>query len=63
MNANLGKHRIKNTQLSSYIFRHSHISLLAELNVPIKVIMERVGHSDEKKILKIYTHVTKKQKN
>ena len=58
MNANLGK----NKQLSSYIFRHSHISLLAELNIPIKAIMERVGHSDEKTTLQIYTHVTKKQK-
>ncbi|MBO0445465.1 tyrosine-type recombinase/integrase [Enterococcus ureilyticus] len=62
MNANLGKYGIKNKQLSSHIFRHSHISLLAELNVPIKAIMARVGHSDEKTTLEIYTHVTKKQK-
>ena len=45
--------------LTSHIFRHSHISLLSELNLPLKVIMERVGHSDPKTTLAIYNHVTK----
>lgn len=62
INHSLGENMIKNKELSSHIFRHSHISLLAELNIPIKAIMERVGHKDEKTTLKIYTHVTKKQK-
>lgn len=44
--------------LTTHVLRHSHISLLAELNVPLKLIMERVGHSDEKTTLEIYTHVT-----
>ncbi len=48
--------------LSSHIFRHSHISLLAELNLPLKTIMERVGHSDANTTLSIYNHVTKKSK-
>ncbi|MDT2597909.1 tyrosine-type recombinase/integrase [Enterococcus dongliensis] len=51
-----------NKRLSTHIFRHSHISLLAELNVPVKAIMQRVGHEDQTTTLKIYTHVTKKQK-
>ncbi|HGH7543563.1 TPA: tyrosine-type recombinase/integrase, partial [Streptococcus pyogenes] len=42
--------------------RHSHITLLVEMNVPIKLIMERVGHSDEKMILQVYIHVTKNMK-
>ncbi|MCW0979142.1 site-specific integrase, partial [Streptococcus anginosus] len=42
--------------LTSHIFRHSHISLLSELNLPLKVIMERVGHSDPKTTLAIYNH-------
>ena len=42
------------------MLRHSHISLLAELEVPLKSIMDRVGHSDEKTTLQIYTHVTKR---
>ncbi|MGM0253124.1 hypothetical protein IGJ99_000678 [Enterococcus sp. AZ095b] len=60
-NENLGKKKI-NKNISSHIFRHSHISLLAELNIPVKAIMERVGHSDTDTTLKIYTHVTKKTK-
>ena len=48
---------------SSHMLRHSHVSLLTELGVPIKVIMERVGHRDEKTTLQIYTHVTKKMEN
>ena len=44
------------------MLRHSHVSLLTELGVPIKTIMERVGHKDEKTTLQIYTHVTKKMK-
>lgn len=47
---------------SSHMLRHSHVSLLTELGVPIKTIMERVGHKDEKTTLQIYTHVTKKMK-
>ncbi|GAB2022891.1 site-specific integrase [Pseudolactococcus yaeyamensis] len=46
------------TCFSSHMLRHSHISLLAELGVPIKAIMERVGHADEKTTIQIYTHVT-----
>lgn len=49
-----------NKSLSSHIFRHSHVSLLAELNLPLKSIMERVGHSNANTTLKIYNHVTKK---
>ena len=41
-----------------HMLRHSHISLLAELGVPIKAIMERVGHVDESITLKVYSHVT-----
>lgn len=61
MNDKLGKDAIKK-KMSSHIFRHSHISLLAELNIPVKAIMERVGHSDMDTTMKIYTHVTKKTK-
>ncbi|EOL43351.1 tyrosine-type recombinase/integrase [Enterococcus caccae] len=60
-NEKLGNEWI-NKNISSHIFRHSHISLLAELDVNIKTIMERVGHSDVDTTMKIYTHVTKKSK-
>lgn len=43
-----------------HMLRHSHVSLLIEMGIPIKTIMERVGHSNEQMILQIYSHVTKK---
>lgn len=46
----------------SHIFRHSHISLLSQLNVPLEAIMERVGHNDAQTTLSIYSHVTQKSK-
>ncbi|GGE26586.1 tyrosine-type recombinase/integrase [Streptococcus himalayensis] len=46
--------------ITTHIFRHSHISLLAELGIPLPAIMDRVGHSDSKTTLEIYSHVTKK---
>ncbi|CZQ83539.1 integrase catalytic [Trichococcus palustris] len=46
-------------EISTHVFRHSHISILSELGIPVKAIMERVGHSDPKVTLEIYTHVTK----
>lgn len=47
-------------KLSTHIFRHTHIALLTELGIPLKAIMERVGHSEPRTTLAIYSHVTKK---
>lgn len=44
--------------LSTHMFRHTHVALLIEAGVPIKVISERLGHSDIQTTLNIYTHVT-----
>ena len=44
--------------LSTHIFRHTHISLLAEMGVPLKTIMDRVGHTSPKTTLMIYSHVS-----
>ena len=38
--------------------RHSHISLLSQLGVSLRAIMDRVGHTDHKTTLHIYSHVT-----
>lgn len=43
---------------SIHMLRHSHITLLAELGIPIKAIMERVGHRDESITLGVYSHVS-----
>lgn len=48
--------------LTTHIFRHTHISLLAELGVPLKTIMDRVGHTNPKTTLSIYSHVTEEMK-
>ncbi|WP_195515891.1 tyrosine-type recombinase/integrase [Enterococcus dispar] len=48
--------------LTSHIFRHTHVSLLAENGIQLTAIMERVGHEDSDITTKIYTHVTKKMK-
>lgn len=49
--------------LTSHIFRHTLVSRLAENNVPLKAIMDRVGHSDAKTTTQIYTHITKQMKS
>ena len=49
---------IPGKKISTHIFRHTHISMLAEMNVPLKAIMQRVGHNDPNTTLQIYTHVT-----
>lgn len=45
-----------------HIFRHTHISMLAEAEIDINTIMKRVGHDDMKTTMNIYTHVTEKMK-
>lgn len=45
-----------------HIFRHTHISMLAEAGVDIANIMKRVGHDDAKTTTRIYLHVTNKMK-
>lgn len=47
-----------NKHITSHTMRHSHISLLSQLGVSLKTIMERVGHTDHKTTLQIYSHVT-----
>ena len=49
--------------LSPHIFRHTTISILAENKIPLKTIMDRVGHSDSDVTTSIYTHVTKNMKD
>lgn len=40
-----------------------HLSPLAENKIPLKTIMDRVGHSDSDVTNSIYTHVTKNMKD
>lgn len=44
--------------ITSHTMRHSHISVLSQIGASLKAIMERVGHTDHKTTLQIYSHVT-----
>lgn len=48
--------------LSTHVFRHTHISLLAESGVPLKAIMDRVGHNEPRTTLSVYTHATQQMR-
>jgi len=61
MNRLLKKTSIKK-HATPHIFRHTHISMLAEAGVDINTIMKRVVHDDMNTTMKIYTHVTEKMK-
>lgn len=49
-----------NKILSSHTFRHTHVSKLAEMGVPLYIIQKRLGHSDSEITSRVYLHVTKK---
>lgn len=50
--------------LHPHVLRHTLISTLAEHNIPLKAITQRVGHKDNgKTTMEIYTHVTKNIKS
>jgi integrase len=51
-----------NESLSPHSLRHTHTSLLAEAEVPLEDIMERLGHTDDDTTRLIYRHVTKEMK-
>lgn len=44
--------------VTAHTFRHTHITLLAEMGIDIRTIMYRVGHAKPDVTLKTYTHVT-----
>lgn len=58
INRLLRRVHIPNKQVSTHIFRHTHISLLTEEGLDLKSIMKRVGHHNPNTTLSIYTHVT-----
>lgn len=59
----LRKEKLKISKpLTTHIFRHTHVSKLAELGVPLNVIKDRVGHESSDITERIYLHVTKNMK-
>lgn len=49
--------------ISTHIFRHTHISKLAEMGLPLYSIQTRVGHENSQVTESIYLHITKKMKD
>ena len=51
-----------NESLTPHSLRHTHTSLLAEADVPIQDIMDRLGHKNDNTTKQVYLHVTKTRK-
>ena len=49
-------------KITTHGLRHTHCSLLFEAGASIKEVQERLGHTDVKTTMDIYTHVTKRTK-
>lgn len=49
-------------KITPHGLRHTHCSLLFEAGASLKEVQDRLGHSDVKTTMDIYTHVTKKAK-
>lgn len=54
--------KINALYIQPHLFRHTHVSLLAEAGVPLPVITERLGHASTKITEEIYFHITKTTK-
>lgn len=53
------KYKLK--KISVHGFRHTHCSLLLQSGATLQEVQKRLGHSDLKTTLKIYTHITMRQ--
>lgn len=49
-------------RLHPHLFRHTHVSLLAEAGVGLEQIQDRLGHADDETTRRIYLHITKSMK-
>lgn len=55
--------KYKLPKITTHGFRHTHCSLLFEAGLSLKQVQDRLGHSDSKTTLDIYTHVSQKAKD
>ncbi len=58
INRLLERVKIPGKKVSTHVFRHTHISMLIEAGIPLRAVMQRVGHNRPETTLSIYTHVT-----
>lgn len=52
----------RSVTIRTHDFRHSFCTMCCDAHVPIEVLMQWMGHSDEKMIRRIYDHVTDTRK-
>lgn len=59
----INKKHLFNKKIYAHLFRHTHVSLLAEAgNISLESIQQRLGHSSDETTRKIYLHITEKSK-
>lgn len=49
-------------KITTHGLRHTHCSLLFEAGINLEVVKDRLGHSDIKTTMNIYTHISEKSK-
>ncbi|WP_147669222.1 tyrosine-type recombinase/integrase [Anaerosinus gibii] len=59
---NLAK-KLKSKNIHPHSFLYTHTSLLAEAGVPLEVIQDRLGYSDDSLTKEICLHIAKKLQN
>ncbi|WP_414738670.1 tyrosine-type recombinase/integrase [Macrococcoides caseolyticum] len=48
-----------NKSITTHTLRHTPISTISQMGIPLKAIMDHVGHIDHKTTLHVYSHETK----
>lgn len=56
------RHNKDMRKITPHGFRHTHASLLFEAGASMKQVQSRLGHSNIKTTMNVYTHVTKEGK-
>ena len=56
------QNKYKLDTITTHGLRHTHCSLLFEAKASLKQVQDRLGHTDARTTLNIYTHVTKESK-
>lgn len=49
-----------NKDVTTHFLRHTHVSVLADMGIPLRVISARVGHANGDITEKIYMHITER---
>lgn len=56
-------HELGYPEFTFHSLRHTHATMLVESGAPIKYVQERLGHKDAQVTMRIYSHLSQKQKS